>query len=324
LSRAEIKVRLLDTLFADSLEPILAKERKAILTLYYGPKTGSEEVKNQELLTSFAGAIREKKINQARTMQKEIFERIADQRLPESYLDKLEIPQAKAFWELLNDRVIYKYRLNLSDESDALEAFRKIRMLDPANGKINYNICALTIFQWHASGQSTNLQQLLADINRLAEQGINRSLIRRMLVNYHILLSVDLLRKYKYEEKDQSVLFIKENYETLPLTDEDRYSLAKYFTFYSQDQWAVDLIARRIDQLDVSEDLVFYYVNLGFFKPDNYRGEKFSRALLNAATLNKERFCRFFNPINKGGASMQLLEEGLFRKLYCENCSLSH
>jgi hypothetical protein len=320
MTREEAKVKLLDPVIREGLEPILGKERKCILTLYYAQKSGLEKVTNKLVVDSFQHALGAKKIGLARLIQKEIFERVSDHKLPDLYLDQLEIPREKDNLELLSDRIIYKYWLEESDEKDALAAFQEVKALDPGNGKVNYNICALSIFEWHFYSDSVDAPGLRAAIDSLGGEGIDPSLVKRMLVNYHILLSFDLLNKFKYDEKDKAVQFIKENYEALTLSDEDRFSLAKYFSFYSQQDWAKELIGKRIDQLDVSEDLLFYYVNLGFFSPSDYEDEAFGKALLNASMLNRVRFCHFFNSINKGGASMQLLEAPVFRQLYCEDC----
>ena len=320
LTRPEVKARLVDKSLAERLEPILSQERKAILILYYGKRSGFEETTRDALLGGFAKAVKEKQIEQARRIEKEIAERVADNRLPDSYLDKLEIPREKAYWALLNDRLVYKYQLGLADWEVALREFRQLIQLDPKNGRMQYNICALSLVAWHY-GDSANAKGLSAAIGKLPAAGIDTSLVRRMMVNYHILRSFDLLNQFEYSEKDRSVQFIKDAYERLPLTDEDRFSLAKFFEYYSQGEWAEEVIAGRIDQLDVSEDLVFYYVNLGFYSPERWREEKFTRALINAFTLDRERFCRFFRPMNKGGAGMQLLEFEQLRQLYCEKCS---
>lgn len=300
---------------------MLALQRKAIVTIYYDIKSGAENIPAESLSNEFNKAVAGKNIHRARLIEKEIAERITDNRLPDDYLNRLEIPAEKDYSELLNDREIYQYQLNLTSEDEALEALKQIKKLDPNNGRVNYNICALTIFEWQLNPDSVNTQTLIADITQLSKQGIDVSLAKRVLVNYHILLSANLMDKYKYDEKDKSVLFIKDNYEVLKLTDEDRLSLAKYFSYYSQQGWAEQLIESRVDQLDVTEDLVFYYVNLGFFNDANYANEKFEKALLNASVLDKERFCRFFASNSKGGAGMQLLETDIFRKMYCENCS---
>jgi len=78
-----------------------------------------------------------------------------------------------------------------------------------------------------------------------------------------------------------------------------------------------------MDKVDVSEDLVFYYVNLGFYHPMEYDEDYFRNAILNAINLNPKRFCKFFMPIDKGGASMQLAEYEDLKKIFCENCSVN-
>ncbi|HXB09042.1 MAG TPA: hypothetical protein VNW04_18075, partial [Puia sp.] len=319
MTRPQIKLRLLDRAIADSLEPVLAKERKAMVTLYCEQKQGMEDTPKATLLSAFRQAVADRNIDRARRIQREIFERVSDNQLPGTYLYQLEVPKEKTYWELINDRIIFRYQAAMSNESQALEAFQELSALDPGNGRIRYNVCALTLFKWHIFG-SVDQQTLLADIHRLQQQGIDVSLVKRMLVNYHILLSYDLLDKEKYDEKDSSVQLIRNTYESLPLTDEDRLSLAKYFVFYSQHFWAEEVVAPRVDQLDVSADLVFYFVNLGFFKSTYARGEDFLKAFINAFTLDRGRFCHFFDPIDKGGASMQLLEQSYFRDVYCEKC----
>ncbi len=106
----------------------------------------------------------------------------------------------------------------------------------------------------------------------------------------------------------------------LSLNDEDLYSLAKYYANYAHYDWAEEIIQPRIDKLDVSEDLVFYYVNLLFFDPGSYGDENFQRAMLNAINLNPKRFCNFFLPTGWGGAGMQLLDNDEIKNKYCETC----
>ena len=319
-TRPAIKAKLFDRSLADSLEPMLAKERKAIVTIWYEQRQSMSELPRDQLVSAFARAVSAKQIDLARRIQRQIFEMVGDNRLPDSYLDQLEVPAEKTYWELINDRIIFRYQTDPSAVMEVLQAFRQLSALDPGNGRVAYNRCAFALYAWQLSADSVDKQQLLTDIGQLGALGIDPSLVKRLSVNYHILLSDYLMTKEKYDEKDKAVQFIKESYEGFRLTDDDRFSLAKYFSFYSQQGWAEQLIAGRVDQLDVSEDLVFYYVNLGFFKDPRLRGEKFGKALINCFTLNRERFCRFFYPNDKGGAGMQLLEQDEFRQLYCEKC----
>ena len=173
---------------------------------------------------------------------------------------------------------------------------------------------------WQYSGDTTAVKVLLPQINALTKQGINSTLIKRMLINYYILKSEDQLRNYDYAGKNESISIIHDIYEGLTLNDEDIYSIAKYYSYYSLRSWAEEIVTPRIDKIDVSEDLVFYYVNLLFFHPGSYNSDHFTKAILNAINLNNKRFCDFFLPNDKGGASMQLLDYNEIKKLYCQEC----
>jgi len=203
-----------------------------------------------------------------------------------------------------------------------LENFMELKKIDPANGHINYNICTLKFFLWQY-GDSIDTKTLLQDINGLEKQGIDNSLVKRMLINYHILMCNEYMTHFNYGAKDQSLEYIRNTYPALKLTDEELFSLAKYFSFYTHQEWAEELVKPRMDKVDVSEDLVFYYVNLGFYHPMEYDEDYFRNAMLNAINLNPQRFCKFFMPIDKGGASMQLAEYEDLKKIFCENCSVN-
>ncbi|MDI3320507.1 hypothetical protein [Pinibacter soli] len=322
LAKNEVKAKLMDKQLAAKLEPILSKERKAIVTIYMDTKTGSETVSNQNIAQEFKTAVAGKNIQKARSIQKEILERIADKRLPESYLSELEVPMEASNLMLINDREVYKYLFKLTAEYEALEVFKELKQKYPGDGRINYNLCALTILQWRA-GDTANVSGLLKNINQLPGQQMDDGLVKRLLINYNILVCPGLMANFKYDEKDKAILFIKNAYSQMSLTDEDIYSLAKYFAYYSHHEWAEEIISSRIDKIDVSEDILFYYVNLGFYHPAKYSSENFSKALLNASTLNKERFCNFFTPNDKGGASLQLLDHEILKKVWCEVCSIT-
>jgi hypothetical protein len=320
LSKTLIKQKLTSPALAREIEPLLAKERKVIATLFVEERSASVTTSADSLLGNFNEAIRSKNIKQARNIQKALVERVTDKQIPEDYLNKLEIPEEKSFASLLNDREVYKYLLKATSEYEALDNFLTLKKLDPTNGRINYNICALQFFMWQFGGDTLIQKTLLKDLNLLISQGIDQSLVKRLLINYHILKSETQMDKLDYAAKDSSLDVILELYRQVDLSDDEIYSLAKYYTAYSHNEWAEEIIASRVDKIDASENLVFYYINLLFFQPGTYDSEGFQKAVLNAINLNRPRFCRFFSPTNKGGAGMQLLDREILKSLYCENC----
>lgn len=321
LGKEEIKKQLLNKKLASQIESIISKHRKAVVTIYLSIKSAVSGITNGAIIDSFTNAVAQKNMRYARIIQKEIIERIADNKMPSLYLNQLEVPLEKEYAEVINDREIYKYQLQLTTEYEALQKFLPLGKADPYNGKVLYNISALTLWQWQTGDDSINTKALLRDIYQLRHLNIDTSLVTRMLINYYVLQCDNYMRKLNYAAKDSSLHYIKQHYQALPLTDADRYALARYFSFYSREDWALEVITPRIDAIDVSEDLVFYYINLLFYHPALYSTDNFKKAVLNAINLDAARFCHFFDPIDSGGASMQLLEYEELRKLYCESCS---
>lgn len=319
-SKLEIKKRLNDPKLILEIEPILSNHRKAVAILYLENKSLFGSDNDSSLLKQFEAATTSKEITKAQVILKEISDRIADKRLPLEYITRIEVPMAKEYFPLLNDREVYKYLLKATDEYETFENLIEIRKIDSTNGKLNYNICVLRFFLWQYGNDSSSKAILHKEIHKLSTQGIPTTLVERMKINYYILKGEDQMKALDYDGKDSSLNEIRNIYEKIDATDEEIYSLAKYYSFYSHRDWAEEMIGPRIANINVSENLVFYYLNLLFFQPYTYDSDEFKNAALNAINLNTKRFCNFFRPINSGGASMQLLEYEEIRSLYCSEC----
>lgn len=321
LTKKQIKEKLALPQERAVLDTLLAKHRKAVVTVYLESTNRTiAAATNNWLQEQFTTSIQQKNVQRARLLQKEIVDRITDNRLPLHYLNKLEIPQETYFSPLINDHIMYKYWLNLCAESEALQALRNLRKKDSTNGQINYNICALQMFFWQYASDSVNIPKLKKEILALPKQQVPASLVQRLLMNYHILLSNHYMLQGNYDKKDSALAYIKNNYNALQLKDEDLYSLAKYFSYYSQQLWALEIILPRIDQLGISEDILFYYINLCFYYPETFNQRDFKKVLRQAAAINPKRFCDFFTPNDKGGASIQMLDYAPLQNAYCETC----
>ncbi len=320
LSKAGIKQKLTDAILAKEAEPILAKHRKVIITFYLNAKKPSQQMVDEAILSNFKKALDDKDFSKAREIQQELFERIRDNRLPNDYIGKVEVPMELAYADILNDREVYRYLLRATSEYEALYHFLSLQKLDPSNGKISYNICSLRFFLWK-NGEDTLASGILKrDIATLEKKGIHKDLVRRMQIKYQILMCDRYMNQYEYEKKDTALEMIRDIYQQLTLTDREIYSLAKYFSYYSRGDWAKEMIEPRVNSIKVNENLLFYYINLLFYEAD-FESEVFTGAVANAINLNRERFCNFFRPNHAGGAGMQLLDYEELRKVYCEECA---
>ncbi len=321
LSHPDVRKALLDRFLLLKLEKYLARHRKAVITLHIDRKTSVAATDGSAIINAFNSAITKKDIALAKALLQEVYERIADNSLPDNFISLPDIPRQKDFSGLLNDAVVYKYLLRLTDAEEALEKLRLIHTLDSANGRLNYNICALTLRQWRYDTGYIKPTLLLNNIQQLPSLGIPPSLVKRMLVNFHIIFSEYNMSRFNYAAKDSSVGFIRANYAGLKLSDDGLVSLAKYFEYYAQSGWAEEVLVRRAGEIDAREDLLFYFVTLRIIHPEMPITEMVTRAIHNASNINRKRFCGIFSSINKGGSSFQLLGYENLKAFYCERCN---
>ncbi len=320
LSKGEIKKQLTNLALAKKLEPLLATERKSVAVLYLLPKPIQNTFTNDEFFQSFKKALASRKFSEAKSIQREVIERIRQEKLPLEYLDKMEVPKSKEYLSLANDREVYLLLYELVGKWEALDQFLEMRALDPKNAKVNYNICALKLELGIWNKEMLKGKELIDEINALLKMGIDKSLVRRMEINHHILKSDEYLDNFQYDAKDSVMEEIRDLYDLIEPTDEEIYSLAKYYSYHSHRKWAYEIVKPRIGAIDVDEDLLFYYINLLFYDSSTYEEESFINATLNAVNLNRVRYCTFYLPIDSGGASMQLLEHEELRKYWCQYC----
>lgn len=320
LTRAEVKRKLRDKHIADELEPLLKNHRKAIVTIFLGKKSGLETVANQDLSVQFRNALAKGNIYKASLIQQEVYERVSDSRLPEEYAQKLEVPQEKAYSMLLSDRESYKLLLGLTGEDEALQNFRTLFELDSTSPRIRYNLCALSFPFLMYDTAFTDKDIFLRDIEALYRFGIDSSLVKRMLINYHIINCEHSMYRNDFVAKDNSLFQVVGNYMDIQLSDREIFSLAKYLWRYSKYQLAEKLVAQRLTSIDVDEDLLFYYINMKLFEADALL--KMKTEVNNAININRPRFCRLFDSNNNGGASFQLLGDPSLKKIYCEYCEV--
>jgi hypothetical protein len=321
LDKEAIRDRLKpNTKLVDSLELVLSKHRKAVVTIFLDLKNPADDISNEQILAQFRDAVAKKDIKKAAAIQRSVFERIRDNQLPENYLQMLEIPMEKAYSSILNNAESYKYLLHQTGESEAIRNLKELEKLDPGNGKIKYNLYALQLRLWQYDPSVADKTQFISLIKTLPQSGIPDRLVRRMVINYNIIICEQSMQKGDYAAKDKALIEIKQNFIDRFFTDEDLLSMAKYFCWYSAFTWADELLAPRMDKLDVDEDLLFFYINLSFFTGKNFESKQFNEMLLNAAGIDIGRFCHLFNAIDLGGISMQLLLSPFWRKIYCDNC----
>ena len=319
-SKERIKEELKKPLVAEKTEIILAKHRKAIITLELEKKDLQSMTNAEEAIKVFNNALAQNDYEKAHDLQLLIFSNLRNEKLPSSLLDKIDIPKSVKSGLLLNHDIAFKYEFEYNDAIETYKLYKDLEVIFPKDAHIKYNLCVLQLKIWISSQTIIDMEQLEKEIKTLSSLGIRKQLVTRLLINFHIIRSEYMMAQREYVKKDQSLKFIKGNYKTLDLPEKDILSLAKYFVSYSHDDWAKPMLLPYARRIDASEDLLFYYLNLTIVD-DNITKKSFYRTImLNANNRNPSRFCKLFETYGKGGITFQLLRNKYLKKTYCENC----
>ncbi len=321
LSKTEIKNKLKDNKILAELEPYLNKHRKVVLIIDLERKTNVLISSPKQIIKEFETAVSNKNIKEAIEIQKSVFSKISNNKLPSSIIKSLEIPEKTEYSLLLNNQAALKYMIDEADLYSTYSEFLRLQDLFPKDSHIKYNICALKFRLWILGKELIDPKKFKTEINKLANYGINRKLINRMLVNYNIIMCEYYMMNGDYKNKDRTLKYIYSKYRYLDNTDEDLLSIAQYFVSFAKYDWAVKILEPKVKKIDINEDLLFYYLNLTIVNTKLTKRSNYKTIMLNAVNMNKVRFCKLFSSQNSGGISFQLLDNDFIKKTYCENCN---
>lgn len=319
LSKSQVKGKIASALSRE-LEPILKNHRKAVLELELQRKDKYKEDSADVLLAKFNEAIALEKVNEAREIQNSIFEKLKEKETPPSILRKMNVPKQAKFAKIFNKNSAYRYMLNVRQAMIVYNELLELEKLVPKDGEVKYNIAAVKLKLWRFKALEIDEIKLKNQISVLRKYGIDGSLTTRMMVNFHIIRAENLMRTRDYANKDKSVAYINNNYKKFSLSNYDYLSLAQFFSYYADTDLSVKLLEDKARSIDIDENLLFYYLNLTMVNIDLTQDLNYRTIMLNAINMNKTRFCKLFNSIEKGGVTFQLLEDDFLRDTYCENC----
>ncbi|HSZ26242.1 MAG TPA: hypothetical protein VK766_11000, partial [Cytophagaceae bacterium] len=212
LSKDEIKTKLENQQLSTELEPYLKKHRKAVLRVELEKKIKYYEEDTAKLHKMFDDFVTQKNAKEAIEVQQIIFSKVKENKLPHTFIKNLEIPEKTEFGMLLNNTAVFNYRQAESDLFSTINQFNKLLELMPGNSRLRYNLCVLQLKAWIVGEAAVDPVKLKAEIINLEKAGIDPLLIKRMLINYHIILSEYQMKERNYSEKDKTVKYIYNNY----------------------------------------------------------------------------------------------------------------
>ena len=321
LSQAEIKNKLRQPTINNNLEPYLKNHRKALITLELDKKDPYKKMGSDQLFGLFKETISSKELEKANTIQNIIFERIKSNEISPDRIAELGVPQQKDYIGFITKNSSLKYLLDVRQGMITYNQLLALDKLMPNNKKVKYNLCVLQFIIWQNKWQPVDTNKLKQEIFALKRYGISQLLIDRMLINFEILKAEAYMRKGDFKNKDKSTSYIYSKYKDKLVRDIDFLNLANYFSRFANHEYSKKLLQKKVQNIQVSEDLLFYYLNLTIVDNELTQKKEYRAMMLNAYSKNPGRFCKLFNPLDKKGITFQLLENEFLRKTYCENCS---
>jgi outer membrane protein OmpA-like peptidoglycan-associated protein len=321
LSKQQIKEKLKEPAVSQALEPLLSRHRKGLVTLRLQKKVSYFQESAENMKRYYNQAIAEENVEKALMLQEIIFERIQQESLPEEFAKQLEVPQTTLFGRLLLNQASFSYGQADADELAALQTFEELQQILPDNPQLAYNITALKIKIWAQDPSLADARELNQNILNLRKLNLEDALVNRLLINFYIIQTQRHLFERNYREKDKSLLLIYKAYKNLRLSDSDAVRLASFFAFYSRFDWSRAVLQSRVKQLDVHENVIFYYLNLTLGDNRYTRSKDYRQILNNAFNTNPLRYCSMFGTRGSGGVSFQLLQDQYLKQTFCDNCN---
>lgn len=320
LGKAEIKSKLVGELSV-KMEPILQAHRKAVVELELERIDKYKSMSTAELITNFNELVKTDNIDEATIIQNSIFEKLKGKVSSPDVLKQMDIPKKKTCINLLNKNAVIKFVLDELQTFIVYNELLELEKLEPNNMKVQYNLMVLKFKLWRHKALDIKASDFKNDISALKNHGVAPEPIQRMMVNYHIVIAENAMRKRDYKTKDTSVKYIDSHYSKFSLSDFDYLSLAQFFSYYANTDLSVKLLKDKVNTIEVNEDLLFYYINLTIIDNKLTQTPDYRTIMLNAFNMNQERYCKLFNPFGEGGVTFQLLEDAYLRNSYCENCN---
>ncbi|MCB0431153.1 MAG: hypothetical protein H6585_05330 [Flavobacteriales bacterium] len=320
LSKPEIKEKFKDDKVEQDLEPMLAKHRKAIIRLEMDRKTHYEDMNAASLKEAFKAAIKRHDRAEAIALQAAIYSKISNQELPENFIESVEMPMTAEYGSLHANRAAFRFEMHPEELDTALATFERLQMLLPEDAHVSYNLSVLQLMAWLKDDNRVDPNKLSTQITRLSARGIDKTLVKRLLINFHMIETDYLMRKKDYTAKNTSIHFVQDNYRFLDLSHSDRFNLSKYFSNYAQFDLAVRILHEYVQQIGAHEEPLFFYLNLTIINPERTHHKIYRSILLNAINTDRDRFCDMFRSNLNGGITFQLLGDDKLRQTYCENC----
>ncbi|WP_044205048.1 hypothetical protein [Flammeovirga sp. OC4] len=308
----------------DRFEQLLSQQRIATIKVRLEKLVSYESLEEDQTYELFGQLVSKENYEEAYLLQSFIIDKVKNGIYStENLEEKVQLPKVKDnimlhqnFLVMYDDISTYYYK------DELIDSYREMLQLAPENPTLIYNLSALLakciFYKW----DNRSIKEVEDNITYLKARNFNKILVDKLILNRWLILSRAAYKKGNFKKSDHYNQKVYSYYRNLDFDQEDKVRLAQHFVEYSLKDWAKEVLMDGILAADVSEKLLFYYINLTIIDDDQVDRMIYTDLLKKAIKMNRLRFCVLFNSYNdlQEGITFQLLDHPKLKNLYCEEC----
>lgn len=311
LSDPELKNALKDPNLVTRLEPILSKHRYVQVKMTTRDTIDLVVTKNM-VQTMFKNAVDNKKVREAKKLQRVQYNFILKGEMSLEELDEIEIPFIKRNKLLLHNKAVIHFLVDtLNDHRFSIleNELEAVKSLDTTSRRVRTSLAILEYYRFENGSLGLKGKKYFKKLKKL--RYVDKTIQARIILNFASGVDWGIRNDTKrYYKKVKSYI------NPARLDVDKTFELASYYSYFKQNKFAYNLVKNKIDETENPADLVYFlkliYLTDVDISHDKYIGY-FERILLYSGT----QFCTFFNSPN---LNFQIIDDPEVKEIYCEQC----
>lgn len=318
-----------DTLKYD-LEPYLEDQRKAEITIFV-ESIYIDSLENEYLLPKFKKSLEDGEYIRAKALQTLLYRAVKKGEMDKSVLFEGEIPQFKDYLPLLNNRLAFELEFDEGSHSDSLIDALKMQVeaylgIDPNNGHLNFNKQAIKLYYWakdlniliiDEENRIDQVRDFYRDIRKLYNTKIDNYYVNRLLLNYNIIAADYHYEKQNFKDRNRALKQVRKYVKKAKLDQDQTLTMARYFIFQMQIDWAVEIMLPTIRSGEYNEEFLLTFLSIAVYDEKHVKPEMLYKYLETASEKYPEGFCNMFG---RTGMSIEFFGDLRIKDIYCANC----
>lgn len=298
----------------------LSKERYAKIIFHVTYDVSSKTDEQNFVIYKFNKTLKEGNKALAFAIQKYVMGEVEAQRYKSATVNKMEIPNQKAYVPFLNNKLYMQYYFEKSLQEETAKAMIKLLSFQPENQILIYNkvVCDVYSTPLISAAKAAELQTQIDKLYTFVN--VNKEDVNNLNIDFQIKILDFLKTAPKTNENTALRAATYQKIKTIrnPVMPswESAYKLASIFVQNHDYDYALDIMTPFLDDSHISEDFLFSYISLAGHKEETYMSSLFTKAVKLAKEKNRPYLCSIINKL-----SICVLDNEEVRKITCDYCN---